>query len=345
MENILVIQTAFSGDLILTTPFVALIRKYMPDSRITLLTTPVGEEIFRNNPNLDQILVYDKHLSQKTFGAFTKLARTLKVAGFSMALLPHRSFRSGLLSWLARIPRRIGFQKAPGAIFYSERVFRDPGQIEIVRICSLLKAIGHDPLALAPQLFPTKDDLERAKDFFTAHNLLSDTHIIVGIAPGSFWGTKRYPWQNYRKLITLLLQDSAIRIVLIGGRDDHELVEDIRFGMGERVINATGYGGIPATAALIGKFRLLVGNDSTPGHIASAVGTAVLTIFGPTVPEFGFSPYGEDNRFLQVPLKCRPCSTHGPQTCPRKHHHCMTLIEPEKVFQTVKTMLEKTPDV
>lgn len=102
--------------------------------------------------------------------------------------------------------------------------------------------------------------------------------------------------------------------------------------------------GLGDLAALLARARALVVNDSGPGHVASAVGTPVVAVFGPTVPAFGYTPWGERNTIVEHPaLTCRPCDSHGPQVCPLRHHRCMTEIPAERVIAALAGVLGLTP--
>ena len=136
--------------------------------------------------------------------------------------------------------------------------------------------------------------------------------------PGSIWGTKRWPY--YRELATELAGRTAV--VVVGGPDDAELGEAIRDAVtraGGRALNACGKATVRQSAALIARARLLVTNDSAPLHFATPLGTPVVALFGPTVPEFGFGPVGDGDLALGVTgSSCRPCSAHGPARVPAR---------------------------
>jgi heptosyltransferase-2 len=162
-------------------------------------------------------------------------------------------------------------------------------------------------------LAPT--DLAAADAWLASHGVGSD---FIALAPGSVWATKRWPY--YAELAAGLDRTS----VIVGGADDAELAQVIVDGAGGRAVSAAGALSLRGSAALIQRASVLVTNDSAPLHLATAVGTPVVALFGPTVPEFGFGPRHPGDIVLgHDQLPCRPCSKHGPPACPLGHHRCM----------------------
>ena len=306
------------------------------------MTTPAGAGVFVNNPHIDELLVFDKRGKDRGIGAFFGLANGLLERNFDIAILPHRSFRTGLLTFMARIPERIGFKKAPGALFYTDSTRRPMGLHEAERMLALLTGLNPDIEPAPTELFPGEVRRDKARLFFEEAGIES-SGMTIAIAPGSVWGTKRYPPQYYAKAVDALLKggyaDSAI---IIGGTNDSDLAGEIIERVDGRIFSAAGYGDILTSAAIIEKCDLLIGNDSSPGHIAAAMKTPVLSIFGPTTTGLGFVPYGEKVRVIEphIQLDCRPCSPHGKMTCPRGDHVCMTSIQPERVVEVAVEMLE-----
>ena len=149
---------------------------------------------------------------------------------------------------------------------------------------------------------------------------------FIALAPGSIWGTKRWPY--YAELAAGLDRPC----VVIGGADDRSLADAIVAATPGRTVSAAGELALRASAALIQRAAVLVTNDSAPLHLATAVGTPIVALFGPTVPDFGFGPRRAGDATLgRDGLVCRPCSKHGPMTCPLGHHRCMGDLAVETV--------------
>ncbi len=166
-----------------------------------------------------------------------------------------------------------------------------------------------------------------------ASRLLRKGESFVALAPGSVWATKK--WPHYAALAALL----NARVVIVGSTEDVYLASDILRAVGARAIDCAGRLSLLASAELISRAQVLVSNDSAPLHLASAVGTPTVAIFGPTVPEFGFGPLAPRSVVLGVTtLGCRPCDRHGPQRCPLGHWRCMREITPRQVADAVQTL-------
>jgi heptosyltransferase-2 len=162
-------------------------------------------------------------------------------------------------------------------------------------------------------LAPT--DLAAADTWLASHGVGPD---FVAIAPGSVWATKRWPY--YAELAAGLDRTT----VIVGGAEDARLADAIVEAGRGRAVSAAGALSLRGSAALIRRAAVLITNDSAPLHLATAVGTPVVAVFGPTVPEFGFGPRRTGDIVLgHDELPCRPCSKHGPATCPLGHHRCM----------------------
>jgi len=325
----LVIQTAFLGDVVLTTPLLAaLAQRHGP---VDVVTTPAAAPLVETHPSVRQVIPYDKRGRDRGLTGLLALVRRLAAARYEAAYLPHRSLRSAALAFLARVPRRVGF--ADGwPLLYTEVRRRPRTGHEIDRLLGLA---GAPPAALPPRLYPQSEDERMVDACLTDAGIAGD---FVALAPGSIWGSKRWPY--YEELASRLADRLAV--VVVGGGEDAELGRRIAAAVqrsGGRVLNACGRLTLLQSAALIGRARVLVTNDSAPLHFASALGTRVVALFGPTVPEFGFGPIGAGDLALGVTeLVCRPCSDHGPPECPLGHHRCMRELR----VATVVTALEET---
>ncbi|MFQ5551703.1 MAG: glycosyltransferase family 9 protein, partial [Gemmatimonadales bacterium] len=257
--------------------------------------------------------------------------RMLYALTYNIAYLPHRSWRSSLLAYIARIPVRIGFSDAPGAFLYSKRIPRT-GSREIDRLAALA---GAESVSLRPTMELTEGDRSAALSRLRAHGIAPEEGYVV-IAPGATWSTKIWPY--YRELVAVLWA-RGIRTVIVG--DEGAGVQAVTDG----AVDLCGTTSVRELAATIERARLAVTNDSGPLHLANAVATPVLAIFGPTAPHLGFAPLGEHDRVAEVQdLPCRPCSDHGPQRCPLGHHRCMVDLEPRRVAATALEMLRTTSD-
>jgi heptosyltransferase-2 len=322
---VLVIQTSFLGDMVLTTPLLAHLAK--TDS-VDVVCTPAASALLANHPAVREIIRYDKRGADNGVGGFVRLASALRSRGYRAAYLAQGSSRSGALALAAGIKKRVGFATSAGRLFYTTRI----PPIDNIHHAARLLALGTgNPLAdtpgdvLRPRLYPG------AKERDLVDGVLGNSaedRPLIALAPGSVWATKRWPF--YADLAREL--SSVGRIVVIGTEADRPLAADIVSATEGNAIDATGRLSLLGSAELIGRAKLLVSNDSAPLHLASAMNTPTIAIFGPTVPEFGFGPLAERALIAgNTELSCRPCDRHGPQRCPLGHWRCMREITPVAV--------------
>ncbi|MGH7510179.1 MAG: glycosyltransferase family 9 protein [Gemmatimonadales bacterium] len=314
----LVIQTAFLGDVVLTTPLLsALAQRH---GRVDVVTTPAAASLLKTHPGVGSVIPYDKHGAARGWRGFRTLLSELRSRRYATVYLPHRSLRSAALALLSGAAERVGFAGGVAAIAYTTRIQRPAGGHEVERLLALAGTPGSTP---AVSLGLTASDHAEAEAWLAAHGM---GRGFVALAPGSIWGTKRWPY--YAELAAGLDRS----IVIVGGADDATLADAIIAAAPGRAVSAAGALGLRASAALIQRAAVLVTNDSAPLHLATATGTPIVALFGPTVPEFGFGPRGSGDRALGYEgLACRPCSRHGPRICPLGHHRCMRDLSVETV--------------
>ena len=336
MSGSLVIQTSFLGDVILTTPLIAELARRGP---VDVLATPIGATALANNPDIRTVIRYDK---RGTYASAQGLWQTIKEIRsrrpYEVAYLAQGSFRSGLLAMLTGAKERIGFASSTGRVLYTRQVAYRPELHHAERIWSLAMSDCADPPTrdqIRPRLYPS--DQERSTvDALLRRSATSEVPLIA-LAPGSAWGTKRWPY--YVDLARRLAED--FRIAIIGSKADIETAREIRNALpDDTVVDGTGTLSLLASAELIGRAQAIVTNDSAPQHLASAMGTPTLSIFGPTVPEFGFGPLAERKAIAgHTGLSCRPCHRHGPQRCPLGHWRCMRELTPDYVASLLTEVL------
>ena len=336
-RSILVIQTAFLGDLILTLPLIQSLAGAFPGGRIAVLAIPSTVEVLLNHPAVGERLVFDKRGRDRGWRGLLRMSRRLRQEGFDTVLVPHRSLRSALLAALAGIPRRIGFDTSAGSLLLTDRVRRDRRVPETQRNLSLLGPLDVHPAVGPPRIYPGPEDRRHAQDFLARH-WKTQPEDLVGVAPGSVWPTKRWLPEGYAEVIGQLRETDGCAVVLFGSREDRPLCQQIARLSGDTIPVAAGELSVLSAAALMEHCRLIISNDSAAAHLAAAMGRPVVAIFGPTVPAFGFAPSGSDHIVLETDLDCRPCGIHGGNRCPRRTFACMRAISPEAVLEAVRSI-------
>ena len=330
----LVVQTSFLGDTVLTTPLLAYLSQRGP---VDVVVSPGAAPLLANNPAIRNLIVYDKRGRDRGVAGFVRLARRLRSARYTHAYLAQGSIRSAGLVLAAGIGERIGFETSAGRRLYTARVPYIENEHHATR---LLRLAARDealtPEATRPRLYPGEDERRAVDALLSRHGWSGEP--FIALAPGSVWATKR--WPQYAELAAEL--DAPLAIV--GSDADRDLAADIARQAKSRAIDCTGALSLLGSAELIARARVLVTNDSSPLHLASAMGTPTVAIFGPTVPEFGFGPLAPRSRVLGLSaLTCRPCDRHGPRRCPLGHWRCMREITPRHVAAAVHELMSSPP--
>lgn len=340
-RKVLVIQTAFIGDIILTAPLLHAMRANWPNAEIHLCTTPAGAALHGANADVKRIWVYDKKGKDRGLGALMRLGVQFKQESFDLLLCPHRSFRSGLLAWASGVRRRIGYRESASRWFMTETVKRDMIRHEVDRLLDLLAplAINADKLNRTTPLH-TSDEANRKADEWMAKEGLKAGEFI-GVVPGSVWATKRWTPEGFAAVIGALEQQGQ-PCVLLGGPDDAVVERQISDKLGRSPRSLVGKTDLSALVAIVSRARGLVTNDSGPLHIASMNAIPTVAIFGSTVLGLGFGPLAQRHRVVEVALDCRPCGLHGHPSCPKGHFKCMRDITPERVLVAIGEVILKT---
>jgi heptosyltransferase-2 len=330
----LVVQTSFLGDVVLTTPLIA---ELATRGEVDVLTTRPGAEILSNNPSIRSNIVYDKRGADSGLPGFARIARRLRDNPYDVAYMAQGSLRSAALALTAGVRHRVGFDTSAGRALYTERVRYQPDRHHAERLLTLAFSDCADPLQpeqIRPHLYPAEEERRAVDEILHAAGISTG---FVALAPGSAWGTKRWPF--YSELAGLVGENFPV--VVVGGNGDVEAGDMILAAVPEgRGVNAAGRLSLLASAEIIGRAAVLVGNDSAPQHLASAMGTRTVTVYGPTVPEFGFGPLAPGSETAGVSgLACRPCDRHGPARCPLGHWRCMRELSARQVYDILMRTL------
>ncbi len=313
MKRILIIQTAFLGDVILATPVASELKRVFPEAKIDFLLKKGNESLVIGNPKINQVITFDK--SSGKWKAILRLIKQCRATKYDLVINLHRFASSGMIAGFSKGKKRYGFKKNPFSFMYTKSFDHSigDGTHEVERNLKLISEFGCSPKT-RPELFPSE------KEMASVQSYLSDEFYCL--APASVWYTKQLPKEKWLELIRKI----GIRktIYLLGGKDDFELCESILNDASmESIINLSGKLNLLESAALIQKATRTFVNDSGPLHLASAVNAPVTAFFCSTVPNFGFGPLSDDSEVKEVKdLECRPCGLHGHKSCQKKHFNC-----------------------
>ncbi len=330
-ERILVIQTAFLGDALLTLPMLEKLKQKYSSAILDVLAIPATREIFSASSYIDNVIVMDKKGKQKGLRALNKFIRELRKYSYTKIYSPHRSFRSAYITLKLGVRDSYGFDNSNFKYAYKHLIRYEQKYHEVQRNLLLIgENIRGESWKVIPSISFNKEMNKNV------NNILLENHIqenFIAIAPGSVWETKKYPKEKYIEVIKLLSGYDE-HFVLIGSSEDVKLCDDISSSAGSTVKSLAGKFSVIETIFFLKSAKLLISNDSAPTHMGMCADIPVLTIFCSTVPEFGFYAYNKKSSFLSYDdLECKPCGIHGYRECPIGTFDCANNLLPEKIVQ------------
>jgi heptosyltransferase-2 len=337
LEKILVIQTAFIGDAILTLPMVQKLKELFPLSEIDVVAIPSTSLIFSSSPEVNNVLILDKRGKHKTLPGFLKFCFMVKKCKYTRIYSPHRSLRSSLLVLLSGVKETYGFSKNSLRQVYKHIVEYNPAHHEVQRNLDLIGG-AEENWRILPKITISNEVEDKVSKYLVKAGISGK---IIALAPGSVWATKKYP-SEYFIQVAEQLNKRDFFVILTGGIEDKNICDSIRDSVNSnKVISAAGDLSLIESIELFKRCSLVICNDSAPTHMAMCAGTKALTIYCSTVASFGFYPYSEGSQWLSYDnLSCKPCGIHGYRKCPVKTFDCGLNLKPLQVIKKVEEMLD-----
>ena len=325
-QKILIIQTAFIGDVVLATSLIENLHAALPNAEIDFLVRKGNEGLLIGHPLLRHVLIWDKK-NGKLKNLFGLLFRIRKEK-YDKVINVQRYTATGILTAFSKAKEKIGFDKNPLSRFFDvkvKHVFNDLHETE--RNHLLVKHIVDGPL-LRPKLYPLSADEELISKYTGSP--------FITISPASVWFTKQYPPNKWAEFINKL--PHHIKVYLLGGKTDRSLCEAIiQMTASNSPVNLCGELNFLQSAALMKHAQMNYVNDSAPMHFASAVNAPVTAVYCSTIPGFGYGPLSDIKFIVERPgpLYCRPCGLHGHQACPEGHFKCALEINDEQLINSL----------
>ena len=342
MQKILVIQTAFIGDVVLATALVESLHQQYPKAAIDVVVRKGNESLFNEHPFINELIVWDK--KQHKYLNWLSILKKIRAKHYDILINLQRFAATGLWTVLSKANTTIGFDKNPFSFLFTHKVKHDVtgnGVHEIDRNHALISSLVVLPLVM-PKLYPTKSDYEKVK--------LYQAEKYITIAPASVWFTKQFPLSAWVSFISELKFEGSIYI--LGGPSDKALGDKIinevvslhskASNTSKKIINLSGELGFLASAALQQNAVLNYVNDSAPLHFCSAMNAPVVAIYCSTIPAFGFGPLSTYSFIVetQEKLTCRPCGLHGKKECPLGHFNCAQTIQNAQLIAPLLEMAQ-----
>lgn len=326
-HRILIVQTAFIGDVILASALIEKLNAFYPDSEIDFLLRKGNESLFTNHPKLNNVHVWDKKGGK--YRNLFQLIKKVRSKRYDILINVQRFANSGLLTALSKAKIKIGFDKNPYSWAFSDKIKHriEEGIHEIERNNDLIKELT-DSSINKPKLYPSASDFD--------HVVQYKTEKFVCIAPASVWFTKQFPEEKWIELIKSI--PLSKKIYLLGAPDDDSLCQEIIKGAQRNgVISLCGNLNLLQSAALMKSAEMNFVNDSAPMHLASSVNAKTTAVYCSTTPKFGFGPLADQSWVAEVnDLECRPCGLHGFKSCPKGHFKCGYDMDISKLIKNLE---------
>ena len=306
-NRILVTQTGgWVGDMVLLTPALRALKIAYPQSHLALLIRPLVADLMATHPYVDEVMVDSKGKILSRFTSFWKSVSEIRRSDFDLAVVLHpTSFRNALIPFLADVPERIGSNVSGRGILLTRTCADRTDLHEVHRYLRVLELIEIHESNAKLEFWHTDVDRHAAHQILAPHSISPKEHLI-GVNLGTTWRTKCWSLENFSEVIAQVQKRFGARILLTGSTAEIPLGEALAQIVKVETINLIGKTTLTQLGALIESCDLYLTCDSGPMHIAAAVGTPTIALFGPTSP-MRHGPYGENHKTIEKPVECRPC--------------------------------------
>ena len=341
-KKILVRSTNWIGDSVMTTPALRGIREAFPESEITLLAYPWVSDVFRYSPRVDHIFPFEKKTRHKGITGIFRLAGELRQENYDCAILFQNAFEAAFLTKLAGIPVRGGYTTDGRGFLLTHKVEKAPDIVvkhQVFYYQRILRGLGIQTSSDDLELFIPGFEIDQAKAIL--HEKIgrpASTSLLIGFNPGAAFGpAKKWPAAHYAELALRLAKHFDPHILLFGSGADRSTTAEImeRVGNKARLVDLAGQTKLIGAIALIGECDAFVTNDSGLMHVAAALHTPQIAIFGST-DHIATGPFSASAVVIHKELPCSPCKQ---KKCPEKHFQCMKMISSAEVYQAMVKLL------
>jgi len=331
MERILVLRLGAMGDIVLATAAVEALKAGRPGASVEFLLKKRFSGLLEGHPGLKRLWGFDERGEHGGARGLVRFLGDIRRERFDLAVDLQDNLRSRLICRGLKAGRVLRWDKRAWQrrLMVAGKKGGAEGMPVYARYLEALRPLGMDVSGARPKLYPNSAKVPAGLG----------EHFLA-MAPGAHWPAKRWPAESYAELARIVLERTGLGIALVGAGDDREACALISRVGPKRIADLCGRLDLGSLAAVLAEAEALATNDTGPMHVAEAVGTPVLAFFGPTVPGFGFAPWRQESRLLQLDLDCRPCSLHGRRDCPRGGHRCLDGITPERAWEALKGMLD-----
>jgi heptosyltransferase-2 len=337
-KRILIIRTDRIGDVALSTPVIKAIRETYPDSYIAFMVRPYAREIVDGNPYLNEVIVYDKYRLHKGFFSTLLFGLRMRKKNFDIAIILHPTNRAHIIVFIAGIPNRIGLDRKLKFLLTKklndEKFLGQKHELEYT--LDILEKIGIE-VRDKSMFVPVKEVNKKSIDSKLSQKNIESADTLIAIHPGASCPSKKWPLEYFASLVYRLTANYGVQIVLLGGPEEVDETSKLKFALTGNIIDMSGQTSVGELAALLKRCKLFISNDSGPVHIATAVGTPSIVIFGRKQPGLSpkrWGPRGREDIVLHKDVGCKVCFAHN---C-KNDFKCLKAITVDEVFCAVKKL-------
>ena len=338
IANVLIRGTNWIGDVVMTLPAVAAIRKTLPQARISVLAKPWVAEVYRLLPDVDEVIVFEEPGRHEGLQGKLRLARELRRAGFDLAILLQNAIEAAIITRLAGIPLRAGYNSDGRGLLLTHSVQRTRAIRQVHQIdyyLEMVKALGGTPAGRDARLHPGADDAEIAEKIAGTFGIGAGRPLI-GVAPGAAYGpAKKWFPERFAVVVDRLIDEAGGQAILFGSGGDRGSTAEVQRNARHPLVDIAGKTNLQEAIALIARCNLFLSNDSGLMHVAGALGVPTVAIFGSTNPATT-SPVGKRSVVIHRDVPCSPCLK---PVCPTDFR-CMELIGVEEVYAAAWKLLK-----
>lgn len=336
--RILIVQTSYLGDTILSTPVIAGVHRLHPAAQVWMMTTPAATGLVERDPLLKGVIAFDKRKDAAGLTGLLRMGQNLRKMGFDRVYALQRSYRTALTLLASGIPHRTGFRNAKLPFIYHTKLTRRSSDHDVLRNLSILT--GEAPITefdTQLRLYPPPREALAT----VANQLLTQSKPLALLVPGSAWPTKMWHWEHYRTVAAHFL-DQGFAVALLGGPDDRPVNQQVAENLD--IVDLAGKITVAEAMTIVQNAQIMICNDSMALHLASAFGIPCVAIFCATCPSFGFGPWRNRHAVVveQKDLPCKPCARHGGKTCPTGTRACMEMLSPGEILAAAGKVMVST---
>ncbi len=341
--SILVLKPCCLGDVLMATAALGALRRAYPSAKITVATTPWARPALQGNPDIDGVLPFPEADGMGRFAALRGFAGNIKARGFDVALVLDRSPLVSMVPLWSGIPIRAGLDSAGRGFSLTHKVQVKPLRHEARLYLDVVEALGVTPDSPSLTYAVVAEDAAWAENILPPDRTWVAVHPGGGVNPGSTLTGKRWPAGRFSEVVGRLL-DAGHNIALVGGIDDRPLIEDVnakvRVSEVGRIMDLAGSTSFGQLAAILKRCALFLGNDTGPMHLAVAVGTPVVAVFGPSKPQM-YGPFSPAAEVVYHGEQCEGCAFRGglAERCVHQYR-CMDAATVDEVWAAVTGMLD-----